>query len=75
MTVVAIDNNGNDVSSVILAGKQIDSNGETVDVGIKGGTDSNDYKVTVIAETDGVLPDGTTKETFEAETTICVNDL
>ena len=49
--------NGVDVSSTIIASSSI--SGQSVIVGIKGGINGNDYKITTKIVTDAALPDGT----------------
>jgi len=45
-----------DVTSTVISGSSI--SGENVLIGVKGGTDGNDYKITIKATTDSTTPAG-----------------
>lgn len=64
-----------DVTSTIIAGSSISSDFLSVNVGVKSGEDSKQYKITCKVITDALLPDGTSYEEFEGETTMIVSDL
>ena len=69
--------NGTDstVTSDIILGNIISADKQSVNVGVKGGTDSKTYKITTKVITDAYLPDGTSPEHFEGETLMIVSDL
>ena len=65
--------NGTDVTSDIIQGSAISSDGLSVIVGVKGGIDRNNYVITVkVTSNQSLDGSGTEKCKYEAETTMIV---
>jgi hypothetical protein len=74
ITVIGLNASEEDVTSDIIVGSEISSEGKSVLIGVKGGEDSKNYKIVVRVQTNMSIP-GSSYAKYEADVTMVVKEL